>query len=273
MDDEEEEDWKKGCYRDALDDFLKNAIYEWKRDREISWSSGGPAEDIEDIVENLEGATEEPLQKQEVFDKIEELAEAIFKSSLKFGDSQHLSNLGHDLTVYFFCPEFVKHTGESLEPHLAGSIIAKLSEAANRLVNLGEDGLWAFEQVPLSSMVKKFLRSAIRSYVWGFDAQCLAFCRSAIEDVLGSKLRDVYKERGETFDEYNNSLHGYIIFAEQEGLLDKEYVQKARDVRIRANHVLHRDPGLIERTQDTIHKTAQVIAVIETGSDPLVPSL
>ena len=90
---------------------------------------------------------------------------------------------------------------------------------------------------------------------------------------LGRKLCDLYEKRGEIFEENKNSLYGYIILAEQEGLLDEQYIRYANEIRFRTNHVLHNDAGLTATTKDTIQKTAQLIAKIETGKDPFIPDL
>ena len=176
------------------------------------------------------------------------------------GDSGKLTELGHDHTDYYFCRDFIQYTQESLQTYLAKESIAKLREAATRLTDLAENELYWLETLKLSEAARRFLQLLKMSYIWGFYAQCIIICRSVIEDVLRRKIDS---EKHQAY-----CLYEYIEVAKREGLINSELANKSGDIRVRANKIIHDDPGLTKKARETIFDTIRIIYMLETGKDP-----
>jgi hypothetical protein len=61
------------------------------------------------------------------------------------------------------------------------------------------------------------------------------------------------------------SLKDYIEVAKHQGLVSEELAKEAHMIRERANKVLHNDPRLTEKTQESITGTVRILYMIETG--------
>ena len=264
------EEWKEGSYQQPLEDCLLKALEQWRHDRSASWSNERGSNDILDRCENLSDVIQ-AFEKQEIFKAIERFTLCILASSPGVGDSGPLTELGHDATDYYFCRDFIEYTKESVQAHLAERLIAKLREAASRQVDLAEMETFLIEGLKLSKSAKEFLRLVWNTYAWGFDAPCIAFCRSAIEEVLRNKIDDDTCEKwlGKRRSRQQGfSLVDYVAVAQHEGLIKKELAEEADTIRLRANKVLHNEPKLTGKTEDSIRKTVRILCMIESGIDP-----
>jgi hypothetical protein len=275
VDDDMGEEWKEGCYRQALEDYLLEAVEQWRHDRSASWSNALGTNDILDRCENLWDVIQ-PFEKQEIFKAIEHFGRCILESSPGIGDSGPLTQLGVDGEPYYSCPDFLHYTKESVQICLAEALAAKFGEAASRLVDLSEEEAWRTEGLKLSENAQKFLHLVWKTYVCGFDASCIAVCRSAIEEVLRNKIDDAtlekrFGKRGSHQQVF--SLKDYIQVARLEGLLSEELAKEADTIRVRANKVLHTDPGLTEKTKESISMTVGILFMMDTGRDPWHPEL
>lgn len=264
------EEWKDGCYQQPLEDCLRKVTERWRCDRNASWANQRASDAIVERFETLREIIK-PLDKQEVFKAIEQYAECIMESSQRIGASRGLLtelSRSHD---YHDCEDFLQYTNEGVQTHLAEALVASLGEAASRLVDLAAWEIQAIEDLRLSESAKEFLRLVTNCYVWGFNAPCIIICRSAIEEVLRSKLdyetceKHLGARRGR---QPGFHLADYIEVARRESLISDKVAKEAHTIRERANKVLHNDPKLTEKTGESIGQTVRILCMIETGEDP-----
>ena len=79
-----DEEWKEGSYQYPLEHYLLEAIELWASDRNSSWANELGAESIVEKFDELWdsiGLPEESLQKQEIFNLIEQFEQRIWESS------------------------------------------------------------------------------------------------------------------------------------------------------------------------------------------------
>jgi len=270
MDDEIMQEWKQGSYQYPLEDCLLKALERWRSDRCASWANEIGSNDILDKCEYLSDIIQ-PFEKQEIFKKIEEFAQIILNSRPGAGDSGPLTELGVEGDYYYGCRDFIQYTKESVQTYLAEALVNKLGEAASRLVDLAEDETFRIEGLKLTESAKGFLRLVINSYVWDFNAPCIIICRSVIEDVLRSKIDydTCEKHLGKRLGRQQGfSLADYIDVARHEGFINEKLAKMAHGIRERANKVLHNDPRLTEKTEESISQTVRILCMLETGKDP-----
>lgn len=265
-------DWGEGTYRDSFKNHIKTAIDRWENDRRNSWLRQEVPETITKVIDDLwEALGGPPYEKQELFVMIEELAQAIISTSNKPEKSGALGKFsGHNFNESV---ELFKYVEEHLAIYLAKNFINKINKAADRLVSL-EYSLTIMENFKMNKTIAKFLTLVTRSYVWGFDAECIILCRSAMEKAIEDKVTYEMCENilGKRYGKQQNYvLADRIMVAQKEGLIEKEIAKIANNIRVRGNKVLHDDPNLTKTVFKTITDTIRVISIMTTGHDPDSP--
>lgn len=265
-------DWGEGTYRDSLKNHIKTAIERWENDRRNSWLRPEVPETITKVIDDLwEAFGGPPYEKQELFEMIEEYAQAIILTSNKPEKSEALGKI--NVNEFYDCVELFKYVEEHLAIHLAKSVINKINKAAERWACL-EMSLGIMEECKMNKNIVDFLTRVTRSYVWGFDTECIILCRSAMDKAIKDK---VTYEMYENFEKrFGKQKEGYVLFtrikvAQQEGLIDEEIAKIAHAIRLRGNEVLHDDPKLTETVFKTIRDTIRVISIMTIGHDPYAP--
>jgi len=256
--------WGRGTYRYPLRYSLERVINQWKSDRQESWAKG-ISEDIKDIIDDVEFLLDKrPLKKGEIFEIIEKCADAAIAASNNFDPMEFAAD-------NYGSPGLIRYTIERLEAYFAENLIEKIEEAAKRLMSL-ENDLYYVRTIRLTPAVKDFLRLVRRSYLWGFDTECVILCRSAMEKALENRVTYEICEkyfgppRGGGY-----SLQDRIIAAKQEGILNDETAEIATNIRLRGNTALHEDPNATKDIYGTITDTIRAISVITDGFDPYDP--
>lgn len=213
-----------------------------------------------------------PLNKHKVFKEIETFAQCIWKS---FQGEKSLSDHAADFEPYYDCPAFLQYVTENLQVRLTVSHVQDLAEAASCMVKLSRDELWLMEELKLSRSANEFWQLIKISRIYGFDAPCIILCRSAIEDVLRAKVGYEVCERHFGMRRGKQSgfcLADFIEAAKLESILTDDLAKEAHAIRQRANRLIHGEPRLTARTEETIGQTVRIVCMIETGKDPWRPA-
>lgn len=267
-------DWGEGTYRNSLKNHIKTAIEQWENDRRNSWLRPEVPETIQKAIDDLwEAFGEPPHEKQELFEMIEELAQAIISTSNNPEKSGALGKFsGHNFGESV---ELFKYVEEHLAIYLAKNFINKINKAAYRLVRL-EYPLTIMENFKMNKIIADFLTLVTRNYVWGFDAECIILCRSTMEKAIEDKVTNEMCEnilRKRLGKNQYYTLSDRIKVAQKEGLIDKEIVEIAHDIKEMGNSVLHDGPNLkLKKTVfKTIRDTIRVISIMTAGHDPDTP--
>ncbi len=270
MADDINNDWKYCSYQHPLKVSLQAAIDQWKDDRKQSWTSGGGLENIVDFLE--EPFADEPIQREHVFQIVEGLAKAIIKTSENLTKSQAMKRFSKIIDIFYENPELYIYTAESLEIYLAEKIIEKTNEAGRNLAFL-EVELSIMENLCVTQATIDFLQLVTRSYIWGFDSECIILCRSVMESTFKDKINYEVCEKvlGKRFGKQQDyALVDRIAVARRENLIDDEIVKLATQVRVRANTVLHKDSKVTEKVKETITETLRVISFLTGKGDPFL---
>lgn len=264
-------DWGEGAYRDSLKNHIKTAIERWENDRRNSWLRQEVPETIQQTIDDLWEAFggERPYEKQELFEMIEEYAQAIISTSNKPEKSGALGKI--NINEFYDCVELFKYVKEHLAIYLAKNFINKINKAADRLVNL-ERSLIIMENFKMNKTIADFLTLVTRSYVWGFDAECIILCRSAMEAAIEDRVtyEMCEKQFGPPIGGYY-TLKSRLVVAKKEGLFEDNIANIAEGIRDIGNKVLHEDPNLTKTVFKTITDTIRVISIMTTGHDPDAP--
>jgi len=260
--------WKEGPYKYPLEDSLKAAIDKWKDARERSWTKPGVPENIQNIINDLEEhiSMDRPFRKEEIFEIVEELAEAVKSASAGLVKSEALKKFGTKMYLFGANDDLFRYAEEHLEVHLAENIVEKLRNGADRLMSL-EMKLSVIEKLNLNKTAINFLQLVVRSYIWGFNTECIIFCRSAVETVMRNKVTYEMCEKSLRKRSGYYKLADRIAVAKKEGLISDEICKIARDITQRGNKVLHDDPNLTENVEQTIWDTVRIISIVTRGKD------
>ncbi len=275
MKDDHKNDWKQGSYKYPLKGSLQAVIDQWKDDRVESWTKPGVPEDIQNIIDDLEEnfTSDRPFTKEEILEMVEELAEGVKVASQKLAKSKALQKFGGQISHFYENTDLFRYVEEHLEAYLANDAVEEIRDAAIRLMSL-EMELSVIENLILNQAVTDFLRLVTRCYTWGFYAECIIVCRSAMEKAIQDKVNYEMceKQLGRRLGKRQNySLEDRIVVAKQESILNDEIAKIATDIRQRGNKVIHEDPKLIEKVRETIKGAIRVISVVTSGVDPFAP--
>jgi hypothetical protein len=248
--------WGQGTYRYPLRYSLERAINQWENDRKESWAKLGIPGDIKNIIGSLEEAFGgRLLEKEEIFKIVEKFAEAVMATSKTLAPIE----FERDLINYFYEEtDLFRYAEERLEAHLAEDAIGKIEEAARRLTSLDYE-LYIIGNLHSTPAVTDFLQLVMRSYLWGFDTECIILCRSAMENAIKNRVGSGYR------------LVDLIDVAKREGILNDETAKIATSIRLRGNNALHKDPNSTKDIRRTIKETVKIISVVADGHDPFAP--
>lgn len=262
MEDDHKNDWKQRSYKYPLKVSLQAVIDQWKNDRVESWTKPGVPEDIQNIIDDLEEAfdSDRPFTKEEIFEMVEELAEAVKGASQKFVKSEALQKFCGQINCFYENTDLFRCAEEHLEVYLAKDAVEKSRDAAYRLMSL-EFELYTTENLNLTKAVVDFLQLVVRCYIWGFDAECTILCRSAIEKAIEVKVSDKMCEKRHL----KPTLDCKIKVAKREGLINDEIYKIANSIKKRGNITVHegpKDPNVTKLVRQTIKETVRVISVV-----------
>ncbi len=92
----------------------------------------------------------------------------------------------------------------------------------------------------LSNRAATYLQEAARAFLFSFDAACIAFCSSALEQTLKDLLIDAKIMTQRDLDRERPTAHGLLHRASQARLLGRASEDAARALITKRNSVMHR---------------------------------
>lgn len=266
-----------GSYRHPLERVVVQAIEQWNRDRDASLSKDPRVSMVIDSWESV-FTTDGHLSEERVVIMVENAADVAVRM-MEIPDKSCEDNM-EDLCCVLnalILPGMCELFEESLHVRLARrGIIA--TKAADRLCSLVQ-WLGCVTDVPMCVTAKAYLRIAVREYVNGSDAACIVMCASALEQTIRSAVLDDLCERLHgrkdryAFGERVGIARDQRFFdrgsARSEKVTNHSFANAMETVWIRRNKVVHDDPAVTEKVDDTVRDTLHVIAALATGRDPL----
>ncbi|HUO09605.1 MAG TPA: hypothetical protein VM008_14945 [Phycisphaerae bacterium] len=152
----------------------------------------------------------------------------------------------------------------ALQVQIGHKVISACCEAdGDRLVHL----LLLMKRCEASHKTTRFLRCVSRCYLFGFEAECIAMCRAAIDAQFQAEISNddcisVLGQRkltgNQTFD-----LSDRVAVAVKMGRITEEIRDKATLVRKNGNDVLHMMPSTPRPAFNVISDTLAVIDALE----------
>ena len=271
MQNDDQHDWKTGSYRYPLDTLVRDVIGQWRADRDSCLMNAPEVEEAVGIVANETdpiGGT--PYSKADLLTGMEQFVESLMIVAMSPGAASCGINDGIVGLTGFFPGEILDHVEESLQSQLTDKVVTTAAEAAHRLLSLSHR-LCQVDDLQLPASVGDFLRLVMRSYIWGFDTECIILCRSALEQALQKQVTyDMCVSRlgPRGVREHCYNFLDHLQVARKEGLLNDRLVKVADEIRERGDAVLHKDAKLTETVDDTIRGTVRVIYALTEGRDP-----
>jgi hypothetical protein len=270
MKDKRENGWRVGSYQYPLEAVIAATVEQWMSDRAISWVKHPHANAI---IEEMGSYYSGPLfSKDEVFD----IADKCAKSLICMMDRPNMQDPESEdpLVIVLNAPN--EELSNIIKEHLQAELMVRGigdRNAAGRLFQLAS-ARFILSGVELHPDVVNYFGRAVRTYVRGLDAECIALCRSALEAALEARVSyDTCVERlgPRNKREGRYTLRDRLHIARLEGLLNGELTKVVEAICERANKVLHEDAKLTQRVDSTIHETARVVCALTTGHDPYPP--
>lgn len=263
-------------YQYPLEAVIGCSIEQWSRQRDVSL----PRDPRVWTILNDWGAPftpEEFPSEEDIVATLERAADAAMDMMDRPGTSR---DKGQDdlacVLTELHLPGMCELFEESLQVRLSRRGIMT-PEAAHRLCALVH-WLWPINDPSIAPSVMRYLLIVVRTYVHGLDASCIKACGSAIEQALRSAVPDNLCERllGPR-DRY--SVADRVTIARDEHFFHRGPAQSdnnsntslakaAHEVWLRRNKVVHDDPTIIEKVDETVFRTFNVIAALTTGQDP-----
>ncbi len=154
---------------------------------------------------------------------------------------------------------------EALEETLSKRAIEAVAHARERIINL----LQASKKVGISARARDFLHRVSRSYLFGFDPECIVMCRSALEAQFDAEISNddcicVLKkplnasDKGQPFFD----LYDKIEVAGKLGRITPNIKSFAHKVRKAANVVVHQKPATPYEAITIVKYTVAVIMAL-----------
>jgi len=92
----------------------------------------------------------------------------------------------------------------------------------------------------LSDVARKYLQEAAQTFLFSFDAACVAFCNAALEQTLRDLLVDATVMTNRDLQRNQPTANGLLERATREKVLPEAAEQAARDLIAMRNKVMHR---------------------------------
>lgn len=154
---------------------------------------------------------------------------------------------------------------EAIEESLAQHVIGALAFARKRIINL----LSTSKEMVASARARDFLRRVSRTYLLGFDAECIVMCRSALEAQFDAEISNddcitVLRRQLNVSDRDQPlfNLCEKINVAAKLGKITQQIKSLAHEVRDTANTVVHEKPAPPCDATKILKKTVAVITAL-----------
>lgn len=275
MESSNEHDWRVGSYRYPLETLLKETIEQWREDRNASLPDNPHLRKAFDELADSFSLTESYTMTQWL-QEIEQSVGSLLRTSETLGRGDNVSE-SEVATAYMSLSalrgdnhgNLRECMTENLVMQFMARALMKSAGAAERLILL-TDSLMIIQRLQLPTPLGDFVQLVARSYVWGFDAECIAMCRSALEQALRKRVTyDMCEgQLGERNRGEDYSFSDRICVAKKEGLLSEELAKTVDDVRLRGNKIVHDDVNLTQKIDEVFRGTFIVIYALETGRHP-----
>lgn len=272
---EHENHWRMDSYQYPLEAVIGCSIEQWSRQRDASLPKDPR---VWTVLNGREASFiwDELPSEEDIVATLERAADAAMDMMDRPGTSRDkgMNDLACVLTELHL-PGMCELFEESLQVRLSRRGIVT-PEAAHRLCLLA-GCLWLINGPSIAPSIMSYLPIVVRTYVYGLDASCIDACGSAIEQVLRSTVPDNLCERllGPR-DRY--SVADRVTIAKNEHFFHRGPAQSnnnrntslakvAHGVWLRRNKVVHDDPSLTEKVDETVYQTFEVIAALTADRD------
>lgn len=111
----------------------------------------------------------------------------------------------------------------------------------------------------LSDVASKYLQEAAQTFLFSFDAACVAFCNAALEQTLRDLLVDANVMTTRELQRSQPTANSLLERATRENLLPEAAEQAARDLIAKRNKVMHRR---FENLKDDALKAMEHLAIV-----------
>jgi len=149
---------------------------------------------------------------------------------------------------------------DAMKTQIGFQVISLCCTAEARLLDL----LFLMRECQANPRTTKFLALVSRCYLFGFDAECIAMCRAAVDAELTAEVRDddclsvLGDRQGRNRRMFD--LTDRMAVAKKSGRFSPDAYDKAVAVRKNGNDVVHRSPSLPRPALEVISDTLAVIA-------------
>ena len=150
------------------------------------------------------------------------------------------------------------YLGERLFVDLLGQAVGMCEDGARRLLDLLRLTIVAAPAKPTAD----FLRRVSRCYLWGFDAECVILCRSALDTAFRERMSDEMCESGLEPTQRRFSLADWIKAAFKKKLINYDEKEAAFSVKERGDKAVHYDPRATQDICGTVVLTLTVLKAI-----------
>jgi len=111
----------------------------------------------------------------------------------------------------------------------------------------------------LSDVASKYLQEAGQTFLFSFDAACVAFCNAALEQTLRDLLVDANVMTNRELQRSQSTANTLLERAARENLLPEAAEQAARDLIAKRNKVMHRR---FENLKEDALKAMEHLAIV-----------
>lgn len=164
----------------------------------------------------------------------------------------------HYATRFVGCTSLL-NIGDRFAIEMAREAIWKSDDAANRLFDL-----WSLtiDALPKKACLQ-FLRAISRTYVWGFDGECVILCRGALDTAFREAVDDeLCTKHGESPTRYGFTMVSRIWAAFKAKMIDEHARDAALGVNDRADKNVHDSPDATPEILGTIRDTLSVVGQV-----------
>lgn len=152
-----------------------------------------------------------------------------------------------------------------LEVSLLRRMIVRSGTALDRLLDLRP----VVARYPIPDSARRYAAEVAKTYLYGFDSACIAFCGAAIEQVLADALVRAGEYSEPRLRRERPSLLTLVQKAKRRGLLS-ESSDAAEAVGRHRNHVMHRaplEPRVVRNVaKECIERFAEVVLELESSA-------
>jgi hypothetical protein len=151
----------------------------------------------------------------------------------------------------------IRITWESFLIELAHDAIERIGSGSVRMLELSQLIVDANPPTPTLN----YLRRISACFIWGFDAECIILCRSALDTAFREKVSDeICEQVFNAAEERDFGLLARIMAAHRRGMISDGTRDTAVRVKDRGDKAVHYDPDATKDVLGTVRDTMKVLA-------------